>query len=135
MPLGLIVRSRPRVRLACVAVVGIVVGGCGAEQEAPRTTPADAPDYRLEVRNQNFYAVTTYLVRAGHRERLGQVDGKTTQTFAFDWPLTEVQVLFDFVGVIGCLRTESLPVVRGDDLLVIVLPGNHRRASQQLCDD
>jgi hypothetical protein len=124
-----------RPRLWCWAAAALALAGCGAETEGPRTAPAQEPEYRLEIRNQNFYAVNAYLVRATFRDRLGQVDGKTTQTFAFDWPLEEVQILLDFVGTPGCVRTEALPVVEGDDLLLIILPGYHRRASLEQCHE
>lgn len=135
MPAGLTVRPMRGSRLWCWAAAAIAWGGCGSQTEGPRTAPADEPAYRLEVRNQNFYAVTTYLVRSGFRDRLGQVEGKTTQTFAFDWPLEDVQILLDFVGIPGCVRTEAMPVVEGDDLLLIILPGYQRRASLEQCDD
>ena len=40
----------------------------------------------------------------------------------------------DFLGGGGCIRTESMSVVEGDDLLLIIQVNDHRKASRSLCD-
>ena len=97
--------------------------------------PRDEPDYRIEVRNRNFYAVNVYIYRVGFRDRLGDVPAGMTRTFTFDWPLNEVSILMDFLGGGGCIRTESMSVVQGDDLLLIIQVNDHRKASRSLCDE
>ncbi len=115
-----------------LVAAAIVLAACGGQQTTPRPAPDDQPDYRIEIRNQNFNGVTAYLYRDGFRNRLGQVDGNTTRTFTFNWLYPEVRVLLDFIGS-GCVRTESMAVVQGDDLLLIVGAGDHRNSSRSLC--
>ena len=121
--------------LALVVIAGCMTGACGGQRAEPRTAPGDERDYRLEVQNQNFYSINVYLFLEGYRDRLGQVTGGQTETFAFDWPVEEVSILIDFVAGGGCIRTESLSVVEGDDLLLIVRATDDRRANRALCDD
>jgi hypothetical protein len=114
-------------------MAGWLACGCGRQAEAPRTAPEGEADYRLEVRNRNFYSVNVYIYRDGFRDRLGDVPAKQNRNFTFDWPLTEVSLLIDFQSGGGCIRTESLPLVEGDDLLLIVGAEDHRRARRELC--
>ncbi len=81
-----------RSTLLSLAALGCLVAGCGGQRTAPRTMPRDAPDYRIEVRNRNFYAVNVYIYRVGFRDRLGDVPAGTTRTFTFDWTLNEVSI-------------------------------------------
>lgn len=124
-----------RSTLLLLAALGYLVAGCGGQGTAPRTMPRDEPDYRIEVRNRNFYAVNVYIYRDGFRDRLGEVPAATTRTFTFDWPLNEVRILTDFLGGGGCIRTESMSVVEGDDLLLIIQVNDHRKASRSLCGE
>ena len=86
----------------------------------------------LEVRNQNFNSVTVYLYRLGARDRMGVVEGNTTQTYSFDSQFTAVRILMSFLAG-GCVLTEELSLVEGDDLLLIVGAGDDRRASRDAC--
>ena len=115
-----------------LVVAAAVLAACGGPGPTSRTAPDDQPDYRIEIRNQNFYSVNVYLYRDGFRHRLGTVDGITTRTFTFDWSDPDVRILLDFIGS-GCVRTEAMEVVQGDDLLLIVQAGDHQRASRSLC--
>ncbi len=115
-----------------LVVAAVVLAACGGQRATLRPGPDDQPDYRMEIRNQNFYSVNVYLYRDGFRDRLGTVDGATTRTFTFNWSYPDVRILLDFVGS-GCIRTESMAVVQGDDLLLIVQGGDHLKASRSLC--
>ncbi len=115
-----------------LVAAAVVLAACGGQRATPRPGPDDQPDYRIEIRNQNFYGVNVYLYRDGFRDRLGTVDGTTTRTFTFDWSGLDVRILLDFVGS-GCVLTESMPVVQGDDLLLIVQAGDHLSSSRSLC--
>ena len=115
-----------------LVAAAVVLAACGGQRATPRPGPDDQPDYRIEIRNQNFYGVNVYLYRDGFRDRLGTVDGLTTRTFTFNTVYTDVRILVDFVGS-GCVLTESMTVVQGDDLLVIVRAGDHRNASRSRC--
>lgn len=117
-----------------IAVASLLVAAAcasgGQPTRAPRTERGY--DYTLEVRNQNFNAVTVYLYRLGSRDRMGVVEGNTTQTYNFDSQFTEVRILMSFLAG-GCVLTEELPLVEGDDLLLIVGAGDDRRASRDAC--
>ncbi len=115
-----------------LVAAAVVLAACGGQQATPRPEPDDQPDYRMEIRNQNFYGVNVYLYRDGFRDRLGTVDGARTRTFTFNWLYPDVRILLDFVGS-GCVRTESMAVVQGDDLLLIVQAGDHLNSSRSLC--
>ena len=115
-----------------LVAAAVVLAACGGQQATLRPGPDDQPDYRIEIRNQNFYGVNVYLHRDGFRDRLGTVDGLTTRTFTFNWLYPDVRILLDFVGS-GCVQTESMSVVQGDDLLLIVQAGDHLKASRSLC--
>ncbi|MCZ6917998.1 MAG: hypothetical protein O7I93_14575 [Gemmatimonadetes bacterium] len=111
----------------------IVPTACATGGTATREEPVERRhDYTLEVRNQNFNAVTVYLYRRGARTRLGMVDGKTTRTYMFDFGATEVRILMSFLAG-GCILTEEMGLVEGDDLLLIVQASDDRRASRERC--
>ena len=115
-----------------LVAVTVVLAACAGRRTTPRIDPDDQADYRIEVRNQNFNGVNVYLYSDGFKNRLGTVTGNQTRTFPFDWLYPEVRILFDFVGG-GCVRTESMAVVRGDDLLLIIGANDHRNSSRALC--
>ncbi len=117
-----------------IAVASLLVAAaCASGGQPTRATRTERGyDYTLEVRNQNFNAVTVYLYRLGSRDRMGVVEGNTTQTYSFDSPFTEVRILMSFLAG-GCVLTEELPLVEGDDLLLIVGAGDDRRASRDAC--
>jgi hypothetical protein len=120
-------------RSIAVTTVLALNAACASGGQATRENPAvRGYDYTLEVRNQNFNAVTVYLYRLGARERMGVVEGNSTQTYNFDYPATEVRILMSFLAG-GCVLTEELPLVEGDDLLLIVRSGDDRRATRAAC--
>ena len=117
-----------------IAVASLLVAAaCASGGQPTRAVRTERGyDYTLEVRNQNFNAVTVYLSRLGSRDRMGVVEGNTTQTYSFDSPFTAVRILMSFLAG-GCVLTEELPLVEGDDLLLIVGAGDDRRASRDAC--
>ncbi len=86
----------------------------------------------VEVRNENFYEATVYTYRAGSRTRLGVVESNSTRSFEFRWVTGDLRFLIDFFAN-GCLLTPSMPVDRGDDLLLILQAQDYRKSSQALC--
>ena len=118
------------IAVASLLVLEVACASGGQPTRAVRTERGF--DYTLEVRNQNFNSVTIYLYRLGARDRMGVVEGNTTRTYNFDWPATEVRILMSFLAG-GCVLTEELPLVEGDDLLLIVGAGDDRRASRAAC--
>ncbi len=84
------------------------------------------------MRNQNFTPVTIYLYRPGTNDRLGMVEGNSTQTYTFDWPSIDVRILIDFLAA-GCVLTQELPLVQGDVLLLTIRAADDRRASRNAC--
>ncbi len=95
--------------------------------------PADERrDVSVEIRNENFYEATVYTYRAGSRTRLGVVESHSTRSFEFRWITGDLRFLIDFFAN-GCLLTPSMPVDRGDDLLLILQAQDYRKSSQALC--
>lgn len=120
-------------RPIAVASVLVLHTACASGGQPTRDLGTErGTDYTLEVRNQNFNSVTIYLYRLGARDRIGVVEGNSTQTYHFNWPATEVRILMSFLAG-GCVLTEELPLVEGDDLLLIVRAGDDRRASRAAC--
>lgn len=117
-----------------IAVASLLVAAACASSGQPTRAPRTERgyDYTLEVRNQNFNTVTVYLYRLGSRDRMGVVEGNTTQTYSFDSQFTAVRILMSFLAG-GCVLTEELPLIEGDDLLLIVGAGDDRRASRDAC--
>ncbi len=108
-------------------------GGSGTGAPMSSVRPADEKEeISVEVRNQNFYQATVYAYRAGNRRRLGVVESQSTRSFEFVWFTGDLRFLVDFFAN-GCILTESLPVDRGDDLLLILEPQDYRKASQAVC--
>lgn len=97
----------------------------------PGTASLDEPDpdarsryLTVEVDNQNFYDATIYAVRPGIRLRVGQVGGFNKDTFRFSWPDLDLRFEIALLSV-GSYYTWSLPVERGDQLSLTILPDLH----------
>ncbi len=124
-----------KITVAAVALMtACSMGHAGPPTTDPRQTALGSRErgLRVEVQNQNFYDVTIYAYRGGSRTRLGTVSTNHTEFFTFDWSLTEVRFLVDFLSA-GCLLTASLPVHEDEELLLILQSSDHRRASQRTC--
>jgi hypothetical protein len=90
---------------------------------AGRGSTAEDP-VRIDVQNINFNDVTVWAVRpSGQRTRLGQVTGKTDETFRIQWNLAvPIYFAIDVTGGRGC-RTGQVSVERNARVWVIV-PSN-----------
>lgn len=87
----------------------------------------EVPDHlTVEVQNDNFYDATIYAVRQGQRLRVGWVGGHTAETFEFKWPALDLSFEIALLAV-GSYFTYPLPVDRGDQLGLRVLPDLHHR--------
>ena len=86
----------------------------------------------VEVRNQNFYPATIYAYQSGTRRRLGEVQAHQTTSFSFEWSLSDIRFLIDFLAA-GCILSERLSVSHDDDLLLVLEPADDRRARQDVC--
>ncbi len=68
---------------------------------------------RIQVQNMNFNDITVYAVSLGQRVRLGNITGKTDQSFRLDWNFANpISFEIDVVGGSGC-NTMALPVEPG----------------------
>ena len=65
---------------------------------------------RIQVQNMNFNDVTIYAVSLGQRVRLGNVTGKSDQSFRLEWNFANpISFEIDVVGGSGC-DTTPVPV-------------------------
>ena len=107
-------------------------GGSGTGVPTSSVRPMEKEKVSVEVQNQNFYQATVYAYRLGSRTRLGIVESQGTRSFDFVWTTGDLRFLVDFLAN-GCVLTEPMAVDRGDDLLLILEPQDHRRARQAVC--
>lgn len=117
MPKRLFQRVAPlRAALALVALVGAsACGALGNNVPNPFAGGAQAGEDRLriQVQNMNFNDATVYAVSAGQRIRLGNVTGKTDESFQIDWNFANpIAFQVDVVGGRGC-DTTAIPVDPG----------------------
>ena len=118
-----------------IASLSLVVLACAARSSSTSfgDTPTGRPSVTVEVRNQNFYPARIYAYQAGTRRRLGEVQAHQTTSFSFEWSLTEIRFLIDFLAA-GCIISSRMTVGGDDDnLLLIIDPSDNRRAHQDLC--
>jgi hypothetical protein len=120
-----------RISLLAVSTAALLAA-CGASRQAATATPQtdlDRNELMVEVENQNFYDATIYALDGGHRQRLGRVNGKTTESFTFRWPQHRLRMVIDFTGA-GSIVSDELPVSPGEDdnLKLIIGAADHQRA-------
>jgi len=106
-------------------------GGTGTPTSSIRTSD-EKKTVSVEIQNDNFYQVTVYAYRQGSRKRLGVIESRDTRSFEFVWITGEVRFLIDFLTN-GCILTWPLAVDRGDELMMIIEPQDHARASDTVC--
>ncbi|MDE0473362.1 MAG: hypothetical protein OXI50_02270 [Gammaproteobacteria bacterium] len=126
--------SPPASRLS-VLPIGLLVAAltaCTSTRGEPR--PAGRVEgISLEVNNQSRNAVTIYVWSDTYQNRLGMVEALNRDTFNFRWNLAgRVYFLMDFLAQ-GCVLSEPIDVIDGDELILTVQPIDHRRASRAAC--
>lgn len=122
-------------RLTLAIVVGSLVLGFGTaclfrsgRQVDPEEGPVDRfADVTVQVKNDNFYDATIYVLSGDIRERLGNVGGGATQTFRFGWRSSRVRFVIALLAV-GEYPTEEITTNPGDELELQITPDLHRRA-------
>lgn len=118
--------------LRLVALGFLAVGSLACRGGQPNVEPLpgaeriDPRSLQIEVENRNFNDATVYAVSAGHRQRLGRVTGKTTETFTFRWHNTELRMLVDFTGG-GRLVSSAFAVTPGQDDDLFLIIGSRRQ--------
>lgn len=127
----------PRPSIAGLPVFAVVLAlavlaGCTSTRSEPRP-PGRAEGISLEVNNQSRNAVTIYVWSDTYQNRLGMVEALNRDTFNFRWNLAgRVYFLMDFLAQ-GCVLSEPIDVIDGDELILTVQPIDHRRASRAAC--
>lgn len=113
----------PRIAaLALVAVLALAASSCGkgfAQAKNP-FAPASADETEVEVRveNQNFGDATVHVLRGGERIRLGNVTGKSDQSFTLRWNFSlTMEFQIEIIGGQGC-AVRPLVVDPGDRVFV-----------------
>ncbi len=108
--------ARLRAVFALVTLVGAsACGALGNSVPNPFAGGAQAGEDRLriQVQNMNFNDVTVYAVSAGQRIRLGNVTGKTDESFQIDWNFANpIAFQVDVIGGRGC-NTSAIAVDPG----------------------
>lgn len=124
----------PASRLS-VLPIGLLVAAlaaCTSTRGEPRP-PGRVEGISLEVNNQSRNAVTIYVWSDTYQNRLGMVEALNRDTFNFRWNLAgRVYFLMDFLAQ-GCVLSEPIDVIEGDELILTVQPIDHRRASHAAC--
>ncbi len=119
-------------QLCAVALALGVPSGCTSTQGEPRP-PGRVEGISLEVNNQSRNAVTIYVWSDTYQNRLGMVEALNRDTFNFRWDLVgRVYFLMDFLAQ-GCVLSEPIDVIDGDELILTVQPIDERRASHAVC--
>ncbi|MDE0075256.1 MAG: hypothetical protein OXR82_11170 [Gammaproteobacteria bacterium] len=126
--------SPPANRLSLLPVTLLVaaLAACTSTRGEPRP-PGRVEGISLEVNNQSRNAVTIYVWSDTYQNRLGMVEALNRDTFNFRWNLAgRVYFLMDFLAQ-GCVLSEPIDVIDGDELILTVQPIDHRRASRAAC--
>ena len=121
-----------RLSVLSVALVVAALAACTSTRSEPRP-PGRVEGISLEVNNQSRNAVTIYVWSDTYQNRLGMVEALNRDTFNFRWNLAgRVYFLMDFLAQ-GCVLSEPIDVIDGDELILTVQPIDHRRASRPAC--
>lgn len=126
--------SPPASRLSVLPVALLVaaLAACTSTRGEPRPL-GRVEGISLEVNNQSRNAVTIYVWSDTYQNRLGMVEALNRDTFNFRWNLVgRVYFLMDFLAQ-GCVLSEPIDVIDGDELILTVQPIDHRRASRAAC--
>lgn len=118
--------------LAALVLVASLTG-CAGPMEPTARPPGRPEGISLEVQNQSRNAVTIYVWSDTYQNRLGMVEALNNDTFSFRWNLAgRVYFLMDFLAQ-GCVLSDPIDVMDGDQLILTVQPLDHRRASRVAC--
>lgn len=111
-----------------------VLAACATASSDPtQRRAAGSSDITVEVHNQTQNAVTIYVWRLSYSDRLGMVESNQRRTLTFDWTVSGyVQFLMDFLAQ-GCVVSQPIDVIEGDELILTVQPLDRRRASRATC--
>lgn len=122
----------PLQALAALALL-VPLAGCASARQEGAPAPGRAEGISLEVNNQSRNAVTIYVWSDTYQDRLGMVEALNRDTFSFRWNLVgRVYFLMDFLAQ-GCVLSEPIDVIDGDELILTVQPIDERRASHAAC--
>jgi hypothetical protein len=88
--------------------------------EDPFSGGAASEQVLLTVQNNDFRDASIYVYWNGVRDRVGEVTGKTSETFRMRWRSESVQLGIDFVGG-GGYRSETIGVNEGEHLNFVIL--------------
>ncbi|MEJ2203204.1 MAG: hypothetical protein P8170_03765 [Gemmatimonadota bacterium] len=92
--------------------------GWGRSRDPFREGPGGSRQISVRVENQNFGDAVIHASRGGERVRLGNVVGKTEETFTMDWTFSlSLEFEVNIVGGGRCLVT-PLSVDPGDKVWV-----------------
>jgi hypothetical protein len=116
--------KRPLRPAALLSVLALAA--CASSQSAtprsedPFSGGAANEEVLLTVQNNDFRDASIYVYWNGVRDRVGEVTGKTSETFRMSWRSERVELGIDFVGG-GGYRSESIDVTQGDHLNFVIL--------------
>ncbi len=111
--------------LAAVTLVAALSACAGRVGSAEVAEPRAGAVASVEVENQNFYDARIYLLTSGKRQWLGPVSGHSTEVFQFNLPQHDVRFEVTFVGA-GAFITQEITTYDGDELLLVLMPDDHR---------
>lgn len=121
------------VRLLVVPVIAACSSAASTPDPgaAPARATAVTRGVSLEVENRNNFDANIFALHEGERRRLGLVEGRSTQTFTFPWPVGHIQFIIDFRGLTDapivtavdaatdmqrCIRTAPMPIEPGESI-------------------
>lgn len=122
--------TRPRTApIGILLVLALPLTGCATGGSDDPFSPGDARRVEIEAVNLNWNDATLYVLRNGHRQRIGVVAGKGDRTFTVDWPSTyEMRIEIDVLTRGTCV-TAGMHVDPGDSLRIEIPPGSMSRGS------
>ncbi len=115
--------GRSAIRMATILATLVLLSGCALlSRQAGSPVNWDGEreptTFVLEVENQNFNQARIYLIQNGQQQRLGIVNGNTTETFeARTWGGSEIRVRVDILAG-GGFTTDPLVIWPGENVLL-----------------
>ena len=122
----------PRVSFRGMAVLAaflaLSVAGC-ASQSGPRFligNRAQSQDIRIQVVNDNFLDMSVYAMTDGVNLRLGDVTGKSSDSFTLDLdrvsPSQGLRLLADPIGSRNAFLSDAVSVIPGTTVILNISP-------------